>query len=206
MIPRLLLITDRRLTNDLAAAIAQAVAGGVTHILLREKDLDDREWIQLANSIRQSLAGLTAHLLISGRPHLLQATGAIGVHLPQDGIDVAKTRAILGEGKLIGRSCHDDASAKQAFAEGADYITLSPLFFTHSHPNVTPLGLEKFSKILRSLHQPVLALGGINTHTIQQALTTGAHGVAMVRGILDQNNPQSQANNIVSQINRFTHR
>jgi len=206
MIPRLLLITDRHLANDLVMAISQAVAGGVRHILLREKDLSDQEFVRLAHKIQQNLAGSTAHLLLSGRPHLLQATHAIGIHLPQNGPSIAKTRAILGQGKLIGRSCHDYPSARQAFLEGADYITLSPLFFTHSHPDATPLGLEKFSEILRMLNRPVLALGGINADTIQQALTTGAYGVAMVRGILDQNDPQSQANHMITQITHFTRR
>ncbi|MBF8272713.1 MAG: thiamine-phosphate synthase [Magnetococcales bacterium] len=203
MIPRLLLITDRHVTPDLLPVIVQAVLGGVDHVLLREKDLNDQQLAPLATRILQILAGTPARLLISGRPHLALAIGAAGVHLPQNSLSIAQTRAILGSDKMIGRSCHDALSAKQACAQGADYITLSPLFSTPSHPQTPPLGLKKFTEICRNLDRPVLALGGINADNIHLAMTAGASGVALIRGILDQENPRAHAEKISSLMENF---
>lgn len=203
IIPRLLLITDRHLTHNLAPSISQAVAGGVDHVLLREKELDDPQFSLLAHTLLHALAGSAARLLISGRPHLAKSLGAAGVHLPQKGPSVARTRIILGDSMLLGCSCHDEPSAKQAFDEGADYVTLSPVFPTQSHPQAPPLGLKKFAEIRHRLPGPVLALGGITSENVKQTMTSGAFGIALIRGILDKKNPQSHAEIISSLIKNF---
>ncbi|MBF0147018.1 MAG: thiamine phosphate synthase [Magnetococcales bacterium] len=202
-IPRLLLITDRHLTPNLTATIAQAVAGGVDAILLREKDLDDPALTLLAQTIQNTIAPSSAQLLISARPRVARAIGAAGVHLPRDGLPIPAVRALLGPSRIIGRSCHDLASARHAFAEGADFITLSPLFPTRTHPDTPPLGLASFASMVRNLNGPVLALGGITADNVHLAMTAGAHGIALIRGIIDQDNPARHAEKISSSIKYF---
>ncbi|MBF0110917.1 MAG: thiamine phosphate synthase [Magnetococcales bacterium] len=203
MKPHLMLITDRHLVADPILPLAQALEGGVDTILLREKDLDDDKFASLARRVQELLRHHpSARLLFSGRRHLARTIGAHGVHLPHEGPSIAATRAILLPSQRIGRSCHDLASARQAFADGADFITLSPLFATRSHPDAPPLGIKAFARIRRELFGHVLALGGIDAGNIHQALSARPDGIALIRGILDRADPRAEASRLSSAIRK----
>lgn len=204
LIPRLLLITDRRLTSNLLPALVQAAEGGVDTILVREKDLDDHDFIHLCQAIQHAIRHTSTRILLSGRTHLVAHLGAAGVHLPEKNRPpLSQVRTRLGADKLIGCSCHDAISARQCFQEGSHYITLSPLFATPSHPDTQPLGLTTFSQILKNLQQPVLALGGINATNAPMAMAAGSHGIALIRGILDKRNPQTHAEKMASIVGSY---
>lgn len=196
-VPRLLLITNRKICLDLEASLAAALAGGVRHILLREKDLPTDQLISLARRIRQQTDPVGAFLLISERIDVALCVKAAGVHLPQAAISTQSAKEALGPEMLVGRSCHDAESAQKAQAVGVDYLTLSPLFATCTHPGKKPIGLDQFAKIRKNVQGPVLALGGIGLHNVRDALATGADGVALIRGILDQHNPRNAAEDML---------
>ncbi len=204
LIPRLLLITDRHLTPNLIPALAQAAEGGVDSILVREKDLDDHEFVRLCQAIQQAIQHTSTQILLSGRAHLLPHVGAAGVHLPEmHRPPLSQVRTLLGSDKLIGCSCHDLSTAQHCCQEGADYITLSPLFATSSHPETQPLGITTYSQILKAIPLPVLALGGINITNASLAMAAGSHGIALIRGILDKRNPQTHAAKMASIIDSY---
>ena len=102
--PRLILVTDRRLMgDDLPGAIALALQGapaGTTWVQLREKDLGGRELWALASAAREVCHAAGARLLVNDRIDIALAAGADGVaairavwtaHDP-----AAAVRAILG--------------------------------------------------------------------------------------------------------------
>ncbi|MBF0448520.1 MAG: thiamine phosphate synthase, partial [Magnetococcales bacterium] len=103
--------------------------------------------------------------------------------------------------RLLGRSCHDLNGALTALEQGADYLTLSPVFATRSHPHALPLGLEKFAGLCRKIPGPVLALGGITPENSQKVRQAGAFGVALIRGILSSPNPEQAAQLLLKSIN-----
>jgi thiamine-phosphate pyrophosphorylase len=189
--PTLLLITDQQACPNLESGVAAALAGGVKHLLLREKnrhgDHTLREWAEkLYPLVRQH----QAQLLISGDIELALSFAGVGLHLPEAAMTTAQARQLLGAKRLLGRSCHDLAGALQAMDQGADYVTLSPLFATRSHPQATPIGPERFARLRAAIPGPVLALGGIDSGNISIALQAGADGVALIRGILSQPSPK----------------
>ena len=91
--PRLILVTDRRLMgDDLPGAIASALRGapaGTTWVQLREKDLGGRELWALASAAREVCHAAGARLLVNDRIDIALAAGADGVHLPEQGLSVA---------------------------------------------------------------------------------------------------------------------
>jgi thiamine-phosphate pyrophosphorylase len=194
-IPKLLLITDHTVCPDLEACLTSALEGGVKHLLLRMKNNQDRtslqQWTEKLYNLCKSYQ---AHLLISGDIETALAFEGVGLHLPEVAIPTSQARQLLGDERVLGRSCHDLDGALAAMEGGADYVTLSPLFATRSHPQATPLGPEKFARLRAAIPGPVLALGGINSDNIPIAMQAGADGVALIRGILSHPSPKNAAN------------
>lgn len=192
-IPKLLLITDLDVYPDLERGVTAALEGGVKHILLRIKNSttanigNGNKPNQLLLAWAKKLFPLTkahqATLLISGDLQVAMAFTGVGLHLPETAIPTSQARQLLGQNRLLGRSCHDLQGGVTAFAQGANYVTLSPIFATKSHPNAQPLGAEKFARIRNNIPGPVLALGGIDIDNIPKAMLNGADGVALIRSI-----------------------
>ncbi|RMF88117.1 MAG: thiamine phosphate synthase, partial [Nitrospirae bacterium] len=114
------------------APVAQALAAGVRLVQLREKGLADRDLLALARRLRALTRDHGALLLVNGRPDIALAAEADGVHLPVAGLPAPVVRALLGPGRLVGRSCHTLAEVAAAEAEGADYATFGPVYPTPS--------------------------------------------------------------------------
>ncbi len=183
-VPRLLLITDPALGTGLIPALTAALAGGARHVLVRDKGRAGRELASWAAGLLPVIRSHGGFPLLHGQVDLALELDAAGVHLPESGLDTTSARRRLGEGRLLGRSCHEVATARAALAAGADYVTLSPVFPTRSHPGAEPLGLERFARMAGEISGPVLALGGIDGNNAGAAIAHGAAGVALIRGIL----------------------
>ncbi len=198
--PPLLLITDPSLGAALPERVAAALAGGVRHLLLRHKGGSAADLLTQAAALQPLARQNGALLLIHDRLDVALALAADGVHLPENGLPTAMARRLLPHG-LLGRSCHSPDSACQALAAGADYVTLSPVFATRSHPEAIPLGLATFAAWRQQIPGPVLALGGITVANAASVVLAGADGVALIRGLLEKN-PEQAARNLLSKIFR----
>jgi len=182
--PLLYLITDRNLctSRSLLDLIAEAARAGVDLIQIREKDLPTRELCALVEEAAARTAGTPARLLVNDRVDVALTCGAQGVHLTTRSLPVAVARALVGPDFLIGASTHSLEEARQAEAEGADFLVLGPVFETPSKtPYGPPLGLQAFARIVATLRLPVLAIGGITPENAPQVLAHRAAGVAAIR-------------------------
>ncbi|HXG42280.1 MAG TPA: thiamine phosphate synthase [Dehalococcoidia bacterium] len=191
-LPCLMLVTDRGLCADLQRAVAQAVAGGVNLVQLREKGLPPRELWALAQELRRVTAG-RALLLVNDRADVALAVGADGVHLPEEGLPVAAARRVLGPTRLVGRSVHSAEAAARAEGEGADYLVVGPVYPTRSHPGAVPGGPGLVARVRQAVRLPVLAIGGITPETVPEVVAAGASGVAVISAILGSGDPQASA-------------
>jgi len=192
--PILCLITDRRLVGsaDLPSVAAQAAAGGVTLVQLREKDLPTRALLELALRVREALAPHGVPLVVNGRADVAFAAGVAGVHLPADGLPVAGTRAALGPRALIGRSVHSTLEVAQSANERLDYLVLGTTFPSRSHPGSPTLGLDAIRATSKSAI-PVVAIGGIDPENAVEVMAAGAAGVAVISSILAHPRPRLAA-------------
>lgn len=82
---------------------------------------------------------------------------------------------------LRGRSCHTLQELRAAEVEGFDYAFFSPIFPTQTHPEATPVGMEKLQAACAQVKIPIFALGGITTENESQCLEAGAAGIAAIR-------------------------
>lgn len=185
MIPRLAYLTDgARGTGGrpLLPVIREGVRGGVGMVVIRERGLPDSE----LGSLLEALLPLRqegTRLLVSRRLDVARGYGLDGVHLAADAVSVREARAWLGPQAWIGYSAHSEEEAQRIAGDGADYVTLSPIFVTTSKPGAEPRGLGWLSRATRELPVPVLALGGITANRVGEVVQAGAWGVAVVSAI-----------------------
>ncbi|MCY4036738.1 MAG: thiamine phosphate synthase, partial [bacterium] len=93
---------------------------------------------------------------------------------------------------IVGRSCHGLDEVRQAEREGADYVTISPVFESESKPGYgPPLGLGGLGRIARKAHVPVYALGGIDLGRVAACRDAGAAGVAVQGAVARSADPQA---------------
>ena len=183
-VPRLQLVTDRRQCGDrpLAAIVAEAAAGGLGAVQLREKDLPAAALLALAQELRH--VAPDTPLLVNDRVDVALAVGADGVHLPAEGLPIALARRLLGPDAVVGRAVHAVAEAERAEAEGADYVLLGTIFATASKPGREPGGLDLVRAAARAVRIPVIAIGGIDERNVAATIGAGAYGVAVMSAIL----------------------
>lgn len=136
---------------------------------------------KLLEQCAELAAGYGARWLFSGTAEEARALGADGIHLTARALLEAKSRPVP-ESLLLGASCHNHHEIRQAGAIGADFITLSPVAATASHPHATPLGWARFAKLVAGSPVPVYALGGVRRSDLELARRHGAFGVAGIRG------------------------
>jgi thiamine-phosphate pyrophosphorylase len=185
---RLYLITDRKLfpgTDALLSALGEALKAGVRAVQLREKDLGTRELLEMARRLREITGRYRARLFINDRVDIALAVDADGVHLGGTGMPVSAVRKIAGGNLLIGSSAHSLAQAGEAEAEGADFITLGPVYDTPSkRPYGEALGPGIIKSVKKEISCPIFAIGGIKPSLTPEVLEAGAFGVALISGIL----------------------
>lgn len=193
MIPRLMLVTDRRAVGrrDLAQTVVAAVAGDVDAVQVREKDLPDDELTSLVERVREAVQGRAA-VLVNGRPRVATALGA-GLHLPADAPSPAE-----GVWPLWGRSVHSPEEAARHAEESPDYLLVGPVYPTDSKPGHPGGGLSLVESTARAAAPvPVLAIGGIDATNAGAVVAAGAVGVAVRGAVLAASDPERAARSIL---------
>lgn len=122
-----------------------------------------------------------AQLLWNGAPTTAARLGCDGVHLNSRRLMTYRERP-LGLDSWVAASCHNIAEIRQAADIGVDFICLSPVAATASHPQATPLGLLNFAQLTARSNLPVYALGGMGMTQLNQVRQAGGRGVAGIRG------------------------
>ncbi|WP_300274089.1 Nudix family hydrolase [Halomonas sp.] len=182
MLPTEYLITgeekdEARFATRLERAL---VEDGVRLVQLRAKALDEAAYRERAQAALALCRKHGARLLLNGEPELLEAIDADGVHLTSERLMQLERRPIA-EGKWLSASTHDRRQLDQAGRLGCDFVTLSPLRTTPSHPDVAPVGWHDFQQLVERAAMPVFALGGMTRHDANHARAVGAQGVASIR-------------------------
>ena len=193
---RLYAITDRHLCapRTLYDTVYNLLDVGVSAIQFREKDLNDAEYIKLAEPLCKLCHTYSAQLFVNSRVKIAMEIGADGLHLPGNSVSVQKVIEDTSRRFIIGSSVHTLTEAKQREAEGAHFITYSPIYPTLSKPGYGPaVGLEELQKVAETINIPVFALGGITSERVSECLDAGAYGVAVMSGVMSPQNGAQQA-------------
>ena len=160
--------------------LTRAIEDGVTILQLRDKSGDRA-------GIRAKASALLSHprrndflFILNDDPELALEIGADGVHIGQD-TDSVQTRAIVGDGLLIGKTTHHLDQARQAERDGVDYISAGPVYPTPTKPGRPAVGVEYVRTVAENVSLPFVAIGGIDETNIDAVLAAGARTVGIVR-------------------------
>ena len=161
--------------------IRTALDQGVTLLQLRAPQLDARQYRGLAEQVLE-LAGGRAQLLLKGPLQWLEDFPTTGWHLTSRQLRelASGPRPIPGD-RWLAASCHAADELAMAARLGVDFVTLSPLQATRSHPQASPLGWERATELLQGFNAPAYLLGGLGPADIARAWASGAQGVAGIR-------------------------
>lgn len=162
---------------------AAALARGARLLLLRAPALPRADYVAVARDCLAACRGAGAALLLHGDPALLEAVEADGLHLPWSRLAGLAARPVAA-GRWLAASVHSAAELAQAERVGVDFVTLSPLRETPSHPGQPAMGWDAFAALVARAGMPVYALGGMVAEDVARARAAGAQGIAGIRGLL----------------------
>lgn len=161
-------------------ALQQKLQQGLKLIQVREKQLDTKTLAKFAVRVRDLAKQAGAKVLMNEDIALAHELGLDGVHLPSKALLKLTQKP---NSLLVGASCHNATELAHAEKLDLDFVTLSPVTETASHPNTKPLGWQIFEQLILQTILPVYALGGMAIDDLSHALSHGARGVAMQRAV-----------------------
>lgn len=180
--PHLIAVSDRESLRrvDPAEWANRLDRAGIRAIQLRERDLQDQQFIAMAGRLRSAMPA-AMQLYINGRPDIAVVVGADGVHLPAQGLPTRAVHRRFGSSLRIGRSAHSLREVVAARDGGADYVFLGPIFDSPAKRRYgVPLGLAVLEQAAE-VGIPVYAIGGIFSNRIESIAVAGAAGAAGIR-------------------------
>lgn len=159
------------------SVIKKAITNDIRLIQFRAKHLDDTTFLQFANRLIERYQHGNIRILLNASLSVLNETQASGLHLSSKKLFDYKTRPV-DSSRLLGASVHNEKELEQAQKLQADFLVLSPVKRTDSHPDAVPLGWQRFAEIARMANCPVYALGGLVPEELNTSIAHGAQGIA----------------------------
>jgi 8-oxo-dGTP diphosphatase len=159
--------------------IESALQRGLRLIQVRGKDWPAELFARYTTDIVVRARSSGARVLVNADIALAQRSCADGVHLTAQQLLECTQRPDCA---LVGASCHNAEELRRAEALGVDFAVLGPVLPTPTHPDAVLLGWTGLQQLALDARIPVFALGGLRLADREQALVSGAHGLAMVRG------------------------
>lgn len=189
----LYLVLDRDLCGSfgMVETALAAVRGGATMVQLRDKDASLEEMIATGKALKQALHGTTAKLIINDNVETALAIGADGLHIGQSDGAGADIRAQIGPDMILGLSVQTSELAAKVDHALVDYLGIGPVFPTATKKNCAPaIGFDGLKRVLSHNGLSSVAIGGIKLDHVDDVLTTGANGLAVVSAICGQPDPE----------------
>lgn len=182
----LYLVSDRHWLEQrlLEEDIEKAIQGGVTIVQLREKNLDEQNFITEAKKIKQLCAKYQIPFIINDNLNVALAVDSDGIHIGQDDLPVNFVRDKIGPNKILGVSVHNLNEAKKAESDGADYLGVGAVFSTTTKNDASNVTSKELLDITTNVDLPVVAIGGINQNNCLQLKGSKINGIAVVSAIM----------------------
>jgi thiamine-phosphate pyrophosphorylase len=178
--------------RDLVELASILLDAGVRWLQLRDKPAGAGELLALARRLQRRVGAAGGVLLVNDRPDVAVLAGARGVHLGQDDLPVPEVHR-LWPALLVGVSTHDVAQARQAQADGADYVAVGSVFPTTSKGGFELVGLDTLRGVRAEIRVPLVAIGGITLSRVPAVVAAGADGVAVISAVTGAPDPGAAA-------------
>lgn len=186
--PRLMVVADldyagtvSRLTGVVDALVPVAADPRLA-IQLRAKALDGEHLESLARAVRGRLP--EAFLVLNGNMELARRRGYQGVHWPEASIPAR----VPAEPPWHSAAVHSLDALARAERAGVHAVVFGSVFAPGSKDGEAA-GLDVLREVCGVSRVPVIAIGGITPGRVAACLEAGAHGVAVVSGVIGAPDP-----------------
>ena len=150
-------------------------------ILLREKELTEKEYKQLAEQVMHICKTYQVPCILHSFADVAEELEAEALHMPlpllRELSDAQKKRF-----RMLGASCHSLDEAKEAVELGCTYLVAGHIFATDCKKGLPGRGTEFLQSICKSVQVPVYAIGGIDGENINLIREAGAKGGCVMSG------------------------
>ncbi len=163
--------------------IAEIAACRPDAVVLREKDLPEGEYLQLAGQVMELCEQHRVPCILHSFPAAAQTLHAEGLHLPLPLLRSMPEKS-RRQFRMLGTSCHSLADALEAQSLGCTYLLAGHIFPTACKPDLPPRGLEFLTEICNAVPLPVYAIGGIAPGNFRLLETAGARGGCIMSGLM----------------------
>lgn len=181
-------VTDRHWLGKqtLFDQVKEALDGGATCIQLREKQLDDKTFLQEAIEIQKLCKEYHVPFIVNDNVDIAKDMHADGIHVGQSDMEALDVRKALGNDVILGVSAQTVEQAKKAEAHGADYLGVGAVFPTGSKDDADDVSHETLKAICEAVSIPVIAIGGITQDNVKELVGSGIVGIAVISAIFAQ--------------------
>ena len=180
----ILCVTNRSLCNDDFLMRIEQIAKAKPHgIILREKELCESEYIDLARRVKNICEEYDVMCILHSFKKAAYELNIRAIHMPLPHLQSMSTeeKAFFTH---IGASCHSLEEAREAQSLGCTYITVGHIFATDCKKGLPPRGIDFLQKICNGVSISVFAIGGIDAENIQSIRNAGAAGACVMSGIM----------------------
>ena len=187
-------VTDRMWTGrqTLMEQVEDALKGGVTCVQLREKELDEKTFLQEAMEMKELCAKYGVPFIINDNVDIAIKCKADGIHVGQSDMEAGNVRALVGEDMIIGVSVNCVEQALAAVKAGADCLGVGAMFNTSTKLDADSVSYDTLKDICAAVEIPVVAIGGISKENMLELKGTGVDGVALVSAIFAAENIEAE--------------
>ena len=137
--------------------------------------------------------------IVNDRVDIALASGAHGVQLTAKSLKLSDVQNIA-PALRIGASVHSAEEAVEAEQAGADWCVAGHVLETPTHPGEPRRESNFINELVAEVSIPVIAIGGVRPEHVKLLVHKGAHGVAAIRGIWEDENSELAASRYLSQI------
>lgn len=191
---RLYAVTDRAWTgrHTLLEQVEAALLGGATCVQLREKELDEEEFLKEAIEMKALCEKYSVPFIINDNVEIAIKCNADGIHVGQSDMEAGNVRELVGDRMIIGVSAQTVEQALAAQKAGADYLGVGAMFNTSTKLDANTASFETLKAICEAVDIPVTAIGGINKTNMMELSGMGVDGVALVSAIFAAEDIQNE--------------
>ncbi|EKU48711.1 thiamine phosphate synthase [Brevibacterium casei] len=206
---RLYLVTDTAQCAGAGRTVAEtvraAVTGGAGVVQVRDKDIDDAEFLVLTREVITAVTEATAGtdrrvpVFLNDRVavarRLLDEGSDVHIHVGQTDTPVAEVRDLLGDGPLVGLSAAEpEEFATAQETGGVDLVGIGPVFDTTTKTDAPAgIGPDRLGELTASAGIPAVAIGGIDAERAHELRGRGLVGICVVSAICRAEDPEQAA-------------
>jgi thiamine-phosphate diphosphorylase len=182
-------ITNRKIcSGDFLGRIDMLAKSRPHAIMLREKDLGQKEYEALAAKVKSICYMSGVSLIVNGHIETASKLGILFIHLSMT--DLRLHAAGLNDFTSVGASVHNVSEAQEAQELGASYLIAGHIFPTDCKKGVPPRGMSFLREVCNSVKVPVFAIGGMTKDRIEDVMSVGAKGICLMSEAMTSKNIQ----------------